>query len=463
MSASNFIALFKRSSIDAQINRSKLYGDWSVKNKTWANRSRKELEEGGLSKRVGFAITEAKVAELGEEALVKFKQLLKDLSPPNKSKSFRGPFLDQSNGTPVIIFPGVAFSTGIERTMDKFFGEGSAARAKDLGWVKGHIFGIQTGAIVGVKESLQKSLAFKQVDANVAKEALKFLDIVVDHLAKMDVESASIKDFSGPILTRYEKSSSKFLVEWQSKADNDASAKLVQKLAGRIAGATTGIRGILTPGGSQTAALKSVIEVLKAQGLDKGKLTEFESSPSMVAMIGDDIAAAISGKPKKLKTSYSAKNIVVGVDPAVYVNQQALSSYKADLAKAKAVAKKYRAKILSSKSEQQVVTPLVNLESILRAAINQQVAKNMGNGSESRILNYRTGRLAESVTIDRVSESRQGMISVFYNYMKNPYATFSEGGRQQSPKTRDPKTLISKSIRELAAPIVGNRLRSVLV
>lgn len=108
-------------------------------------------------------------------------------------------------------------------------------------------------------------------------------------------------------------------------------------------------------------------------------------------------------------------------------------------------------------------TPLVNLESILRAAINQQVARNMGNGSESRILNYRTGRLAESVTIDRVSESRQGMISVFYNYMKNPYATFSEGGRQQSPKTRDPKALISKSIRELAAPIVGNRLRSVLV
>lgn len=463
MSASNFIALFKRSNIDAQANRSKLYGNWSIKNRTWANKSRKELEEGGLSKRVSFAITEAKAAELGEEALAKFKQLLKDITPPNNSKSFKGPFLDQSNGTPVIIFPGVAFSTGIERTMDKFFGEGSAAKAKDLGWVKGHIFGIQTGAIVGAKESLQKSSAFKQVDANIAKEALKFLDIIVDHLAAMDIESASIKDFSGPILTRYEKSSSKFLVEWQSKADNDASAKLVQKLAGRTTGATTGIRGILSPGGSQTAALKSVIEVLRAQGLDSGKITEFESSPSMVAMIGDDIAAAISGKPKKLKASYSAKNIVVGVDPAIYINQQALAKYKSDLAKAKVIAGRYKAKILASKTEQQVTTPLVNLESILRASINQQVARNMGNGSESRILNYRTGRLAESVSIDRVSESRQGMISVFYNYMKNPYATFSEGGRQQSPKTRDPKALISKSIRELAAPIVGNRLRSVLV
>lgn len=108
-------------------------------------------------------------------------------------------------------------------------------------------------------------------------------------------------------------------------------------------------------------------------------------------------------------------------------------------------------------------TPLVNLESILRASINEQVASNMGTGGESRILNYRSGRFSESVTIDRVSESRAGMISVFYNYMKNPYATFSTGGRQESPKTRDPKALISKSIRELAAPIVGNRLRSVLV
>ncbi len=117
--------------------------------------------------------------------------------------------------------------------------------------------------------------------------------------------------------------------------------------------------------------------------------------------------------------------------------------------------------ILTVKTRQ--AAPLVSLEAILRARINAQVAQNMGTGSERRILNYRTGRLSESVEISRVSESRQGMISVFYNYMKNPYATFSDGGQQQSPKTRDPKTLISKSIREIAAPIVGNRLRSVLV
>jgi hypothetical protein len=55
------------------------------------------------------------------------------------------------------------------------------------------------------------------------------------------------------------------------------------------------------------------------------------------------------------------------------------------------------------------------------------------------------------------------MITAFYSYMRNPYATFSAGGRQETPKTRDPKLLIAKSIREIAAQAVTNRLRAVNV
>lgn len=55
------------------------------------------------------------------------------------------------------------------------------------------------------------------------------------------------------------------------------------------------------------------------------------------------------------------------------------------------------------------------------------------------------------------------MITAFYTYMKYPYATFSEGGRQQYPRSRDPKLLISKSIREIAGTSVANRLRAVNV
>jgi hypothetical protein len=85
----------------------------------------------------------------------------------------------------------------------------------------------------------------------------------------------------------------------------------------------------------------------------------------------------------------------------------------------------------------------------------------MGSGNSRSVLNLRTGRFAESVKVERLSESRAGMITAFYSYMKNPYATFSDGGQQQSPRSRDPKLLISKSIREIAAQQVGNRLRAV--
>ena len=45
--------------------------------------------------------------------------------------------------------------------------------------------------------------------------------------------------------------------------------------------------------------------------------------------------------------------------------------------------------------------------------------------------------------------------------MKNPYATFSSGGAQQFPRSRDPKLLITKSIREIAAKLTTARLRAV--
>ena len=87
----------------------------------------------------------------------------------------------------------------------------------------------------------------------------------------------------------------------------------------------------------------------------------------------------------------------------------------------------------------------------------------MGDGSRTDILNLRTGRFAESVSVEKLSESRAGMITAFYTYMKYPYATFSAGGRQASPKSREPKTLISKSIREVLQARVSNRLRAVLI
>lgn len=108
-------------------------------------------------------------------------------------------------------------------------------------------------------------------------------------------------------------------------------------------------------------------------------------------------------------------------------------------------------------------TSLSFLLNLINKNLHDQIKRNMGTGTRTDVLNYRSGRFAKSAKVKRLSESRQGMITAFYSYMKNPYATFSAGGRQEFPRTRDPKLLISKSIRELAAEQVQNRLRAVLV
>jgi hypothetical protein len=462
MSAEKFIEIFKSSSVGGDADKAYAYNAWKLKNKTWINYNRAELEDMGLSKRVGFALTIDAADALGKTA--EFNKLVKELK---EGKPNRGPFLDESNGTPIVIFPGVPFEGGIERLLDKVLGTGTSDIAKAQNLIKGHVLGINTGALVGVKESL---LASKGIQGAVTKEELnsatEFLDVLIEHLTQLDIDSSSIKNFESKILSKYIKSSRHFLVELQTKEDNAESAKLVQKLAGRTINAATGIRGLLSPGGHQKALIKKLSTILRSQGLtDPNKLLKFESSPPMLDMMADEIASAISGKKKKFKDSYSG-NVPVGTIVTLYNNEQEQNAYRAKLKAIREEAGRAKAKIVKAKSQViQNSTPVSNsnLAALLRARLSLQIKENMGTGLAKNVLNYRSGRFAESATIDRISTSREGMISVFYNYMRNPYGTFSEGGKQQSPKTRDPKTLISKSIREIGASIVSNRMRAVLV
>jgi hypothetical protein len=109
------------------------------------------------------------------------------------------------------------------------------------------------------------------------------------------------------------------------------------------------------------------------------------------------------------------------------------------------------------------IVNLASLQNLINRQLQDVISANMGDGNSRNLLNYRTGRLASSAKVETMSQSRAGMITAFYSYMKNPYATFSEGGRQSSPKSRDPKLLVAKSIREIAQQQVGNRLRAVNV
>jgi hypothetical protein len=74
-------------------------------------------------------------------------------------------------------------------------------------------------------------------------------------------------------------------------------------------------------------------------------------------------------------------------------------------------------------------------------------------------LQYRTGRFASSVRATDVIPTKQGYPSIGYTYQKNPYQIFEQGAGKPpwSNADRDPRTLIDRSIREIAQELIIGR------
>lgn len=165
------------------------------------------------------------------------------------------------------------------------------------------------------------------------------------------------------------------------------------------------------------------------------------------ASFGDEISKAIAGALSNKTPAASKSN-----------SKQKITSSLVDTTK-----KVSTSKLVLKNIQTNRMIGLPRLLAYINAHLHNVVAANMGGGERRDILNYRTGRFATSTKATRLTMSREGAITVFYDYMKYPYATFSEGGNQQYPRTRDPKRLISRSIREIAAELVSNTLRAELV
>ncbi len=105
----------------------------------------------------------------------------------------------------------------------------------------------------------------------------------------------------------------------------------------------------------------------------------------------------------------------------------------------------------------------VSLLVLLNVRLHEQIKLNMGKGSAKSVLNYRSGRFAKSASVKTLVVDKAGAVSVFYTYMKYPYQTFEPGYKQGQPLSRDPRLLIGRSIRQLAAQTITNKLRSVSV
>ena len=152
----------------------------------------------------------------------------------------------------------------------------------------------------------------------------------------------------------------------------------------------------------------------------------------------------VTGKPRK-KTGTTTQSMLKNLKPA-----------KANLNKTGG-----STGIPSYTPKANASTNIASLKDLINSQLQDVISANMGDGTSRSILNYRTGRFAGSARVESLSISRQGMLTAFYTYMQNPYATFSAGGKQSFPKSRDPKLLISRSIREIAQQMAINKLRAV--
>lgn len=165
----------------------------------------------------------------------------------------------------------------------------------------------------------------------------------------------------------------------------------------------------------------------------------------LLELIKQEITGKKVGVPKHTKKPKEVKN----------------STIKAE-SKIAPATKPQRMPRLRSAFDNKVIS-LVSIQQLINRRLADQIQLNMGKGKAKSILNYRSGRFADSVRVERLARSKEDEITAFYTYMKYPYQTFEPGFKQGNIPTRDPKILISKSMREIAKELVTARLKAVLV
>ena len=236
------------------------------------------------------------------------------------------------------------------------------------------------------------------------------------------------------------------------------SSEFVQKVIAQSSKYNQNILGPKEIAWSLSGAISRNPKILKALGVNSlSELTEvllkLKTSPNSVDRIKDTIASALTGNLAKLNNVSDKTIAKFSTKEKIKVKKVVLKAPKGGKAPTTMVNSLILNKPVS----------LIDLQLLINTHLQDVISANMGAGGSKGLLNYRTGRFASSVKLERLTVSREGMISAFYSYMKNPYQTFEPGFAQGIPGTRSPKTLISRSIREIAATKVHNRMRTVLL
>jgi len=93
------------------------------------------------------------------------------------------------------------------------------------------------------------------------------------------------------------------------------------------------------------------------------------------------------------------------------------------------------------------------------AMINKKLPQTVRKNMKAPALENRSGRFASSVQVKDATTTKEGYPSFGYSYQKDPYQVFEvgQGAVPWSTSQRDPRRLIDKSIREVAAELAIGR------
>lgn len=220
---------------------------------------------------------------------------------------------------------------------------------------------------------------------------------------------------------------------------------------------------VLTSGGNFSKKYVAVLTYQKAEtnqsrkNIEQAALNDFFAALTAEEILNTKYTTSLKDATEQvLLQALSPKSAVVQGKKAKTIKEQDTSSNKGSFTRQieaqrdsssgmKQAAGTLKGKVPSIASSN-TIPKLPELLNALNKNINATVAKNMG----SPALNYQTGRFAASVSIEDVYPADSSSAGVVYTYMKYPYQTF-EPGYLQGSRDRDPRVLIDKSIREIAA------------
>jgi hypothetical protein len=172
-------------------------------------------------------------------------------------------------------------------------------------------------------------------------------------------------------------------------------------------------------------------------------ILDMKGSPSL----RDKTASLVTDKFK------GKKNIKVKAK-SVKMKTKTRSKGKGSKAGAKVVltATALRRRKASAKKDASAATSALGIMVLINKELPDAIKRNMNIPA----LQNQTGRFSESVEVVNAVTTKQGFPSFGYTYQKYPYQTFEQGFAQGSPE-RDPRKLIDKSMRQIAAKLAIGR------